>query len=156
MFNQTFLPPEENKKLHVFRYGDFSDKIEPYYLEGENEGIPDGTLIKEPMLERIENAINERVGPYRKKMMVMAKFFFMYQLLGALIVAILAAIIGHVFGFFACVTLIGLYLLGLLIGVRVQHRRGKALEMVYIFNLALVLENLNRNPGEVIPDESLL
>lgn len=58
-------------------------------------------------------------------MMCYSKFFFMYQLIGSLLVAIVAAGLGYVYGFLSCVILISVYVMGLFLGVRIQHSRGK-------------------------------
>jgi hypothetical protein len=51
---------------------------------------------------------------------------------------------------------IAIYLIGLGVSIKVSNRKTKELEKAYIFNLGLVLENMNRNPGEVIENQSLL
>jgi hypothetical protein len=72
------------------------------------------------------------------------------------LVSIFAAAIGYLSNFLTSLVFIALYLVGLLIVMKVSHRKTKVLEKAYIFNLGLVLENMNRNPGEIVDDQSLL
>ena len=139
----------------MLRYGDFATDLDPYYETLDlNQNLDEETLnsmTKDPVIENVQEVLNKRLGQYRSKMMLLPKILLTYQLLGALLVAVSAAIVGYIMNFISSLVLVAIYLLSLLACMKVSNRRTKQLELVYLFNLALVLENLNRNPGEGVP-----
>lgn len=112
--------------------------------------------VRDAAISLIEAAINKRVAPFRRKMMLIAKSVCVYQILGTVLMAILATLFAAFISYAVSIISVVLFSVGYFMAIVFSKRRLKELEVAYIFNLALVLENLNRNIGEVFDGCSLL
>lgn len=72
------------------------------------------------------------------------------MVLGAVALCIAGAIFAIFVSFWVSVMIAIIYFGALFVIIRVSNKRGKMLEKKLIFNMGLVLMNLNQNLGEVV------
>ena len=78
-----------------------------------------------------------------------------YVVLGALALCLVGALFAIFVSFWISVVIALLYFGGLFVMIRISNKRGKLLEKKLVFNMGLVLMNLNQNSDEVVPGRSL-
>jgi hypothetical protein len=78
-----------------------------------------------------------------------------YVVLGALSLCLIGALFAIFVSFWVSVVIALIYFGGLFFMIRISNKRGKLLEKKLIFNMGLVLMNLNQNADEVVPGRSL-
>lgn len=78
-----------------------------------------------------------------------------YVVLGALSLCLIGALFAIFVSFWVSVVIALIYFGGLFLMIRFSNKRGKLLEKKLIFNMGLVLMNLNQNADEVVPSRSL-
>jgi hypothetical protein len=78
-----------------------------------------------------------------------------YVVLGALALCLIGALFAIFVSFWISVVLALIYFGGLFVMIRISNKRGKLLEKKLIFNMGLVLMNMNQNVGDVIEGRSL-
>ena len=89
--------------------------------------------------------INQKITPYRSKLVLQFKILMGYIILGILLLGTTAVLLGVIFSYWLSLAAIILYFIGLLIIHKVTATRQSTLEKSVLFNTALVLSNLNFN-----------
>jgi hypothetical protein len=75
--------------------------------------------------------------------------------LGALALCLVGALFAIFVFFWISVVISLIYFGGLVVMIRISNKRRKLLEKKLIFNMGLVLMNMNQNVDEVVPGRSL-
>ena len=87
---------------------------------------------------------------------MLMRLLLTYILLGGAMVTALAIIFGVYVSAWISLILSIIYFIGLGVVVTFHTRRGKLLEKRMLFNMGLILANMNYNKGEVYPDHNLI
>lgn len=112
--------------------------------------------LPEDLQKPLIKAINNKVARFRQPQIFIQRLLLGYSILGGLILTISALLFAFIISYWISVALAILYFIGLFIVITYSTKRGKMLEKRMLFNLSLVVTNLNNNIGEVYPDSTLV
>lgn len=103
----------------------------------------DAVLLPDDLQVPLLLALNNRLAPYRKGPINLQKALLGYSILGGLILCIFATIFGLFVSFWFSVAIALFYFLGLFVMITFHSKRGKLLEKRMMFNMAILVMNLN-------------
>jgi hypothetical protein len=147
VFHSVFITPEPNENLIVLTFEDCRERL--------NKISDELLLLPEELRSSFIEVLNTRLFEFRKGPVLLQKVMLYYVVIGALALCLVGALFAIFVSFWISVVIALLYFGGLFVMIRISNKRGKLLEKKLIFNMGLVLMNLNRNPDEVVPGRNL-
>lgn len=112
-------------------------------------------LLPEDLRSNLIKTLNARLFEFRKGPVMLQKLVLYYVVIGALALCLVGALFAIFVSFWISVVIALLYFVGLFAVIRISNKRGKLLEKKLIFNMGLILMNLNKNVDEVVLGHSL-
>jgi hypothetical protein len=101
--------------------------------------------IAEDDFNGIMTLINSKVNPYRKRLVLQIKIIMSYIVGGVLLLSVFATLLGIAISYWISLVLVIFYFIGLFVIQKVTSKRTQQMEKTVIFNLALILTNINKN-----------
>jgi hypothetical protein len=148
IYKSCFAPPEVTEKVQVVILEAFSKTLNP--------NAEDVQKLPAELQSPLCNALNKKLINFRKEPIKLMRMLLWYIIGGGLLCCLLAILFGVYVSPIIAIVLASLYFIGLIVIVQIHSRRNKQMEVRLIFNMGLVLANLNFNKGEVYPDQCLI
>lgn len=136
-----FLPPRpRDDDLFILRLANDSYELTPQIRKSK---LIERSWIEMESLEASIQRINDVIRPSKEKLAQNEKFLFRYLLIGLVIVAILAIILGILVHFALAIVVIILYIIGLAFVIRRFQKENDFLLKKIHFNVCLLIRNEN-------------
>ena len=122
MFSSLFEHPDDSEKLYVVRFTDCASQfsISDWSLE-ESELLKNHRITIDDF-NGIIVLINQKISPYRQKLVLQTKIMMGYIVVGLLLLSIMAVLLGVLVSYWISLGLIVLYFVGLIIIQRITSR----------------------------------
>ena len=148
VFHSVFLQPQPSENLIVLTFEDCKERLNK---------VSDETLLilPEELRSKLIEVLNTRLFEFRKGPVMMQKVLLYYVVIGALLLCLVGALVAIFISGWLLGVVAAIYFSGLLFVIIVSNSREKLLEKKLIFNMGLVLANLNVNANEVVLGHSL-
>ena len=147
-FYSAFDPPDDTGMVHVVKFGDFSPKlsISEYDFLG-TDFLEANEITADELIDYVE-MINKKIEPYRNPLVKQSRIMMLYTLLGIFVVTVCSILFSIYLSFFFAIFMVILYFIGLYKIRRKTREESVKAEKTVIFNLALILHNLNASSLE--------
>ena len=148
VFKSHFTPPEQSDKCWTIMFDACSTVLSPT--------SEDVLQLPVQLKDSLVAAINTRVAKHRQQPIRLLKGLILLSIGGALLLSTLAIVLAFAFSLLVSICLASFYFVALFLMITFHSKRSKLYEKKYIFNLGLVIANLNSNKGEVLEDMCLI
>ena len=148
VFHSVFLQTQPSENLIVLTFEDCKERLNK---------VSDETLLilPEELRSKLIEVLNTRLFEFRKGPEMMQKVLLYYVVIGALLLCLVGALVAIFISGWLLGVVAAIYFSGLFFVIIVSNSREKLLEKKLIFNMGLVLSNLNVNANEVVLGHSL-
>lgn len=119
-FSREFEPPEDSEKVLVVRFSECSPLLQ--VVHEDDVAMLKATDVSLDDFNGLIVVINQKIGPYRQKLVFQFKLLMGYIILGMLLLSIFAVLLGVFVSYWISLGLIVVYFIGLLVIQRITAR----------------------------------